>query len=55
MMNWLQKVNDIQTINTSELPEKAKYNSKIIHIKDKILGHSWSFLSTLVLQDLQLI
>ena len=35
----VQKVNNIQTIDTSDLVEKAECNRKIAEIENKIPGH----------------
>ena len=39
MMNWLKKVNVIQTINSSDLVKKIVYSTKCNEIEKKILDH----------------
>ena len=37
MTNWLKKVNDIKSTNTSDLVKKTVYNTKINEIEKKLL------------------
>ena len=39
-MNWLKKVNNIKTTDTSNLVKKSDYDTKIGEIEKKILDHN---------------
>ena len=39
-MNYLKKVNNINTTDTSDLVKKADYNTKIYEIGNKITDHN---------------